>query len=74
MSGSSVEPYPEEGWGEVRTSRCRYVQVGASSKYGLRRIIGDVPHTPLETAAQQDFERYSVLVAGGKIDLEQLES
>ena len=41
---------------------------------GLRRIIGDVPHTPLETAAQQDFERYSVLVAGGKIDLEQLES
>ncbi|HCO13746.1 MAG TPA: epimerase [Gemmatimonadetes bacterium] len=41
---------------------------------GLRRIIGDVPHTPLETAVQQDFERYLALIEGGMIDLEQLKS
>ena len=41
---------------------------------GLRAIIGDVPHTPLEDAIAQDLARFEALLAAGKIDLGQLES
>jgi nucleoside-diphosphate-sugar epimerase len=40
---------------------------------GLRSIIGDVPHTPLEDAIAQDMARFKTLLDAGKIDLGQLE-
>lgn len=40
---------------------------------GLRSIIGDVPHTPLEDAIAQDMARFKTLLQAGKIDLGQLE-
>lgn len=39
---------------------------------GLRRILGDVPYTPLRTAIVQDVERFRTLLEAGKVDLEQL--
>lgn len=39
---------------------------------GLRSIIGDVPHTPLEEAIAQDMARFRTLLDAGKIDLGQL--
>lgn len=39
---------------------------------GLRSIIGDVPHTPLEEAIAQDMARFETLLDAGKIDLGQL--
>lgn len=41
---------------------------------GLRSILGDIPHTPLEDAIQQDFEQFSRLIETGKIDLNQLDN
>jgi len=41
---------------------------------GLRSIIGDVPHTPLEDAIAQDMARFKTLLDAGKIDLGQLEN
>lgn len=41
---------------------------------GLRSIIGEVPHTPLEDAIVQDMGRFRELLAAGKIDLGQLEA
>ena len=41
---------------------------------GLRSIIGDVPHTPLEDAIAQDMARFKTLLDAGKIDLAQLEN
>ena len=39
---------------------------------GLRDILGDVPHTPLEDAMLQDAAMYRDLLDRGRIDLEQL--
>ncbi|MEM7128185.1 MAG: NAD(P)-dependent oxidoreductase [Chloroflexota bacterium] len=39
---------------------------------GLRSIIGQVPHTPLEQAISDDMERFHQLIEAGKIDLAQL--
>ncbi|MCB9150671.1 MAG: NAD(P)-dependent oxidoreductase [Caldilineaceae bacterium] len=41
---------------------------------GLRAILGQIPHTPLETAIQQDYARFEALLQAGKIDLKQLEN
>ncbi len=41
---------------------------------GLRSILGDIPHTKLEAAIQQDFEQFSALIEAGKIDLNQLDN
>lgn len=41
---------------------------------GLRSILGDVPHTPMEIAIQQDFEQFSALIKENKVDLAQLEN
>lgn len=41
---------------------------------GLRSIIGEVPHTPLEDAIVEDMTRFGDLLDAGKIDLGQLES
>ncbi|MGI9400998.1 MAG: NAD-dependent epimerase/dehydratase family protein [Rhizobiaceae bacterium] len=41
---------------------------------GLRTILGEVPHTPLEEAIQQDYEKFRELIAEDKIDLTQLEN
>ncbi|MBV7338140.1 NAD(P)-dependent oxidoreductase [Chloroflexi bacterium TSY] len=41
---------------------------------GLRAILGGMPHTPLESAIQQDMERFSTLLDTRKIDLAQLEN
>lgn len=41
---------------------------------GLRAILGEIPHTPLESAIQQDYERFAALLQAGKIDLKQLEN
>lgn len=40
---------------------------------GLRQILGEVPHTPLQTAIQQTLDMFRELLAQGRIDLEQLE-
>ena len=40
---------------------------------GLRNLIGDVQHTPLQTTISQDIEMYKSLVSAGKIDLTQLD-
>lgn len=39
---------------------------------GLRSIIGQVPHTPLEQAISDDMERFNQLLSDDKIDLGQL--
>ncbi len=44
------------------------------SDAGLRSILGTVPHTPLDQAIADDFERYCALIAGSRIDLAQLET
>jgi len=41
---------------------------------GLRSVIGEVPHTPLEDAIAQDMARFKTLLDAGKIDLGQLEN
>ena len=41
---------------------------------GLRSVIGEVPHTPLEDAIAQDMARFKTLLEAGKIDLGQLEN
>ncbi|MEZ4711488.1 MAG: SDR family oxidoreductase [Caldilineaceae bacterium] len=41
---------------------------------GLRAIIGEIPHTPLEAAIAQDYARFEALLQAGKIDLKQLEN
>lgn len=41
---------------------------------GLRSIIGEIPHTPLEEAIRRDLARFESLLAAGKIDLRQLET
>lgn len=41
---------------------------------GLRAVIGDVPHTPLEQAIRDDMERFDQLLSDGKLDLAQLEN
>lgn len=43
------------------------------SDSGLRSILSDVPHTPLEQAIRNDFERYTALIAADRIDLAQLD-
>ena len=40
---------------------------------GVRSIIGDVPHIPLEEAIRQDHDHYLSLIRDGRIDLGQLE-
>jgi UDP-glucuronate 4-epimerase len=40
---------------------------------GLRRILGEVPHTPLRAAIRQSLEQFKVLLAQDRIDLAQLE-
>ena len=40
---------------------------------GLKSILGDVPHTPLTQAIEQDFEAYAKLIAEDRIDLTQLD-
>ena len=40
---------------------------------GLRALIGDIQHTPLQTTISQDIDMYKSLVAAGKIDLTQLD-
>lgn len=40
---------------------------------GLRQIIGDIPHTPLETATRHTLERFRALLAENRVDLKQLE-
>jgi nucleoside-diphosphate-sugar epimerase len=40
---------------------------------GLRSIIGDVPHTPLEDAIAEDMARFKTLLGAGKINLAQLD-
>ena len=40
---------------------------------GLRRILGELPYTPLKTAIQQDVARFRVLLDEGKVDLAQLD-
>ncbi len=39
---------------------------------GLRSILGDIPHTPLEAAIQQTVEQFRRLLAEERIDLAQL--
>jgi len=41
---------------------------------GLRRILGEVPHTPLETAIEQGVAHFKKLLEDDKIDLKQLEA
>ncbi len=40
---------------------------------GLRGILDEVPHTPLQYCIRQDFELYSKLIDEGRINLGQLE-
>lgn len=40
---------------------------------GLQQILGEVPHTPLQTAIQQTLDMFRELLAQGRIDLGQLE-
>lgn len=40
---------------------------------GLRAMLGDVPHTPLDQALAQDAKMFRALLAEGRIDLAQLE-
>lgn len=40
---------------------------------GLRRILGTVPHTPLQTAIREMLAQFQALLAQGRIDLGQLE-
>jgi nucleoside-diphosphate-sugar epimerase len=40
---------------------------------GLRSILGNLPHTPLEEAIRADIYRFSKLITQGKIDLSQLD-
>lgn len=40
---------------------------------GLRQILGEVPHTPLEEGIRQDFELYRALIEDRRIDLGQLD-
>ncbi|MCB8945390.1 MAG: NAD(P)-dependent oxidoreductase [Ardenticatenaceae bacterium] len=39
---------------------------------GLRAILGDVPHTSLQTAVAETLAQFKALVAAGKVDLGQL--
>jgi len=39
---------------------------------GLRRLIPDVPHTPLAEAIRQDVAHYSSLLSAGRLTLDQL--
>lgn len=41
---------------------------------GLKRVLGQVPHTPLTDAITNDLIAYRSLLAAGKLDLKQLES
>lgn len=41
---------------------------------GLRGILGEVPHTPLKTAIEQDVTRFKALLEAGKVDLAQLDA
>lgn len=41
---------------------------------GLRGILGEVPHTPLQAAIEQDVNRFKALLDAGKVDLAQLEA
>jgi len=43
------------------------------SDEGLKEILGDVPHTQLESAIQNDFEMFESLISTDRIDLRQLE-
>jgi len=40
---------------------------------GLRHILGDIPHTPLQTAISQTLDMFRALLAEGRVDLSQLE-
>jgi len=40
---------------------------------GLRHILGDIPHTPLQTAISQTLEMFRALLAQERVDLSQLE-
>lgn len=40
---------------------------------GLKRIIGQVPHTPLHHAIRQTVQQFTELLAVGRLDLSQLE-
>ena len=42
------------------------------SDAGLRSILGEVPHTPLQEAIRETAERFMTLTAAGRIDLGQL--
>ena len=39
---------------------------------GLRRIIGDIPHTSLRAAIRDTADRFAALLSAGKVDLAQL--
>jgi nucleoside-diphosphate-sugar epimerase len=41
---------------------------------GLRRVLGKVPHTPLETALEKDAVLYGTLVQQDRIDMPQLQA
>ncbi len=41
---------------------------------GLKGVLGQVPHTPLETAIRRDVERFESLLEGGKVSLKQLDA
>lgn len=41
---------------------------------GLRGIIGEMPHTPLEEAIAQDMARFRALLEAGRVDLAQLDA
>lgn len=40
---------------------------------GLHHILGDIPHTPLQTAISQTLDMFRALLAEGRVDLSQLE-
>lgn len=41
---------------------------------GLQRVLGEVPHTPLETAIRLDVGRYSSLLEEDRVSLQQLDA
>ena len=43
------------------------------SDAGLQRVLGEVPHTPLDAALREDAKRFAALLERGQIDLGQLE-
>ena len=44
------------------------------SDAGLQAQLGQVPHTPLKEAMQQDLAAYKALLQAGKLDLKQLDN